>query len=440
MNIRTEPDERRQFYERHLLGETYREIAAATGVSVGCVRYWCRRLRAGGSCVSHYHRPVGGLLGRFDPRVRYWILRLRLQHPGWGPGRIRYHLAQVPSLAWAHRRLPAVAQLGRYLRQWPRLRRRRRRAQAAPPRPDPPLRVHQRWQVDFKLGIGVGDGQQVNLHTIRDPVGEVCIAARVTAAGRAGAKPTRVTTCELQTTLRAGFARWHTLPEEVQTDNEPVFVGDTADAFPGLFTLWLAGLGIRHLTIRPGKPTDNAEIERCHRTLYDYAVNGNQHCTGPQLQQVLEQAVDELARDLPSQAQGCHGQPPVHAHPELLQPSRRFSPEQEGEWFDLARVDAYLAENHWQRLVGQRGQICIGGHHQYYTVGRRYAGAPVLVCFDPPTRSFVFFATRPPYAEIGQRPVRGLDQETLTGLTDPNCQMLPQQPALFRLSGQEVSC
>jgi transposase InsO family protein len=434
MSVKTTADDRRKFYERHLQGETYAEIAAARGVSVGCVRYWCRRLRAGGSCVSHYHQPVCGILCRFDPLVRYGILRLRLEHPRWGPSRIRYHLAQRAAVQRRRLRLPAVAQIGRYLQQWPRLRRRTRPPAVVRTRPDRPERVFQRWQLDFKLGLRLTDGSQVNLHTLRDVVGEVCLAARVTPAGPRGRKPWRVSLCELQATLRAAAAHWHTLPEEVQTDNEAVFVGSTGDAFPGAFTLWLVGLGIRHLTIQPGQPTQNAAVERCHQTLCNYAVSGNEHCDCQQLQQVLDQAVAELACDLPSQAQGCQGQPPVRAHPQLRQPTRRFVPEHEWQAFDLARVDAYLASGVWQRMVGKTGQVCIGGHHQYYSVGRAYAGQIVWVCFDPADRHFVFFDPQPPYAEIGRRPARNLDKAALTGLIDPDCQAVPQQLALFDLT------
>src|SRR5512136_1368641 len=94
MSIKTPADDRRKLYERHQRGETYAEIAEATGVSVGCVRYWCRRLRDGGSCLSQYHRRVGGLLSHFNPLVRYLILRLRLEHPRWGPERIRFKLGE----------------------------------------------------------------------------------------------------------------------------------------------------------------------------------------------------------------------------------------------------------------------------------------------------------------------------------------------------------
>lgn len=439
MKTQTTMSQRQHFYERHERGETYAEIAADSEVSLECVRYWCRRLRVGGSPTTRHYRAKTGLLSDFLPLVRYVILRLRLEHLRWGPQRIREKLGRHASLQ--SQRLPSRAQIGRYLHQWPCFRRRRKHVRPAPTQHAQLTRVYQCWQFDFKMGIPLDDGTQVNLHTIRDPVGEVCIAAVVTPAGPQGRKPRRVTLRAAQNTVRKGFARWHTLPEALQTDNEAVYVGDTARDFPGLFTLWLVGLGIEHWVIRPGKPTDNAEVERCHQTLYNYAIAGCDASNQPHLQACLDRAVDELAFDLPSQAAGCAGRPPVAAHPELLQPQRLFALEQELATFDLKRVDAYLAGCLWQRTVGHTGQICIGGWHQYYSVGRTYAGHQVMVCFDPTDRNFVFFEAQAPYAEIGRPPARNLTTSDLTGLSDPESAIGPQQLALFSDQfAQGVSC
>jgi hypothetical protein len=234
-----------------------------------------------------------------------------------------------------------------------------------------------------------------------------------------------VTVRQLQAALRLGFAQWHTLPDEVQTDHEAVCVGQAREAFPGLFTLWLIGLGIQPVLIRPGTPTDNAEVERCHQTLYNYALLGSAAATLPQLQPALQRAVYELAHELPSQAEGCHGRPPVSAHPQLLHPRRPFAPEQELASFDLRRVDAYLANFLWQRTVGATGEVSLGD--KYYTVRAAYAHHQVLVCFDPTQRHFVFFEATPPYAEIRSRPVRGLGVAELTGITTYTGDAVPQQ-------------
>ena len=93
MSEHTTSRQRALFYQRHTQSETYEEIARDMGVSRECVRYWCRRQRTGQGVESQYHRKSPGLLNRFAPIVRFVILRLRLEHPRWGPDRIR-HTAQ----------------------------------------------------------------------------------------------------------------------------------------------------------------------------------------------------------------------------------------------------------------------------------------------------------------------------------------------------------
>jgi transposase InsO family protein len=433
----TTPEERRNFYRLHLKGQTYREIAESAGVSLGCVRYWCRRQRDGGSPHSCYQPKGTGKLSQFEPKVRYGVLRLRLKHPRWGPNRILVGLRKRSSLEGVE--LPSESSIGRYLHQWEKFRRRAKQVQDHE-RPKQAERVHQRWQIDFKLEIPLSNGMLVNLVTVRDPVGEACIGAYVFPAGKVGKRGQRVNFEQVRSALRLCFIQWGTLPEEIQSDNEAVFIGKPQDNFPSHFTLWLKGLGIVHLRIRPGKPTDNAEVERCQRTITDYAVIGNQDVDLVRLQPILGAAVYELCYELPSQAEGCAGLPPVQAHPELLQPRRPYLLEHETALFDLKAVDDYLASFTWQRKVGKTGQITFG-HHKAYSVGRAYAGEHVSVRFDPADRHFVFFKQADDQEiEIGRRPARDLEVEDLTGLGSWPLGLRPLQLPLPLSFSEGVNC
>jgi transposase len=434
MRTQTKPEQRREFYKQHQAGASYSAIAAQAEVSFECVRYWCRRQRDGGSVQSQYQRQAPGLLSEFGALVRYVILRLKLEHPRWGRNRIRYHLGQRLSLRWV--KLPDESQIGRYLHQWERFRRPRQKRSLERARPDPPTQVHQQWQLDFKTDLELKDGTRVSLHTIRDPVGEACLLGLLFTTELAPHRPERVSLEQARTSLRRCFGRWNTLPDQVQTDGEPTLVSNGQEAFPSIFSLWLQGLGIQHRVTRSGHPTDNAEVERCHRTLNEYVIVGQEKYALAQLQNQLDQALDELLYVLPSRAEGCHGCPPIEAHPELLQPRRPFRPEHELAYFDLSRVDAYLATFIWSRKVGQTGQICLGGQHHYYSVGRAYAGQEVFIRFDPTDRHFVFYdnpdQAQPP---IGRRPARNLEVADLTGLATWPTGLLPQQLPLPFLEG-----
>lgn len=416
MGAWTTREQRKSFYQRHRNGETYRQIADSYGVSRGCVRYWCRRQRDGGDCQTRHSHRRRGLLSQFDAKVRYCILRLRLEHPRWGPNAILNRLKKRRSLRGL--RLPSKASIGRYLHQWPRFRR-RPKVKVERKRPNQPTEVHQRWQLDFKVKIALEDGTLVNLHTARDPVGEACTGACIFAVGQVGESAKRVQLENVMWFLRTCFADWQALPDEIQTDGEPVLIGRAGEHFfPSRFTLWLKGLGIDHLVIRSGKPTDNAEVERCHRTVNDYAIIGNEGLNVKQLQQVLQDSVRELTYELPSRAEGCDGQPPVKAHPGLLEPRRPYQPEHELSLFDLRRVDEYLATFTWKRVVGRTGQVQVGTKQRRYGIGSAYARQQILVRFDPADRHFVFSTIDDPDREIARRPARGLEVTDITGLAE----------------------
>lgn len=424
MNNQTTSTQRRAFYEHHRRGMTYQEIGQAYKVSKECVRYWCRRQRDGGSCKTVYRRKNKRVLNTFEPIVRYCVLRLRLEHPCWGPDTIRFHLTRRPSLR--NKRLPSPASIGRYLHQWPRFHRRQSRPEPRP-RLNQATDVHQRWQLDFKVHIELDDGTLIHLHNAYDPVGSVCIGSSVFMAGKKGDRR-RVQMENVRGFLRTCFARWQTLPREVQTDGETVLTGKPVEnAFPSIFTLWLKGLGIDHLVTRPGKPTDNAHVERCHRTINEYVIIGNEHVSPTQLQTLLEQAVDDLAFHRPSRAHGCGGRPPTVAYPELLQPTRAFQPEQELASFDLKKVDEFLASLSWPRKVGSDGRVRLG--KERYFVGCKYRHRQLVVRFDPDDRSFFFSLADEPNDELKRLPAKGLTETSLLGIDEwPFGQGIQQLP------------
>jgi transposase InsO family protein len=437
MRTRTEIDQREQFYRLHQAGSTYLEISQYFRVSKECVRYWCRRQRDGKGCQSHYSRARKGFLSRFDAKVRFVILRLRLHHPRWGPNRILARLRKRPSLRGL--RLPDESSIGRYLHQWPKFRRSTNKKRPAQ-RPNQPIEVHQRWQIDFKLGIELQEGTRVNLHTVRDPVGEACIGAFVYLAP-ADKLPKHVPMEEVRATLRACFAHWGTLPAEIQTDGEATLVAKTSDLLPSEFTLWLMGLGIVHLVIRSGVPTDNAEVERCHRTIHEYAILGNEKADLEKLQQILDESLYELNYELPSWAADCAGQPPIRAHPELLQPLRPYRPELELAVFDLKRVDAFLTSLRWERKVDINGVIYLG---KRYYLGAKYARRTFTVRFDPVDRQFVCYDcdANGEEEELRRWPVQNLEIADLTGLIEVAWPtgLGPQQLRLPLKFAEEVNC
>jgi len=307
------------------------------------------------------------------------------------------------------------------------------------------------WEVDMKVEIPLDDGTLATLATVRDVAGGVCVAAAVVDVGthqpghRGRGK--RLTHPQVLAVLRQGFLRYGVVPKAIQTDGEALFSGHPDQLFPALFDLWCLGMSICHRRIQPGRPTQNGAVERAHQTLMREAILGNTHLPLAALHQALQQGLDRLANDLPSRAAGCQGQPPHQAHPELLQPMHLpgltpYSQVHELEHFNLAQVDAYLAQFTWRRRVNQQGQVNLGVRETRYQVGKAFAGQTVLARFAPQDRLVVFSADLTPAyavtdarlqlgAELARCKVRKLDKEDLCGFSLMPEALLPLlQPAL----------
>ena len=101
-------------------------------------------------------------------------------------------------------------------------------------------------------------------------------------------------------------------------------------------------LGRRASFIRPNTPTDQAQVERTHRTLDGFVGLPDPRLDLGQLQQRLDSEREQHNRWFPSRASDCAGRPPLLAHPELQHPRRPYRLEWERQLFDLQRVYDYL--------------------------------------------------------------------------------------------------
>jgi len=191
---------------------------------------------------------------------------------------------------------------------------------------------------------------------------------------------------------------------------------------PTRLTWWWVGLGIEHRLIPRRTPKRNGTVKRSHRTLNKRTLRDRQFEDADDLQPQSDADWSELNAECPSQAKGCHGQPPLVAHPELRRPRRPYQPEGETTLFDLTRVEAYLAQPRWLRLVSQVGQVSLGGYR--YGLGVAWAGQTVSIHFEAATRQFVFTQLRPARKRDPRHPqlaparlaAQGLSLEQLTGL------------------------
>ena len=422
--------ERESIYDGKLNHQHLLTLADAQQCSYSCARKWWRRGRdRGRDALRQTQRqsaPAPGLLSQFDPKVaeraRYW----KGQHPKRGPNRILHDLATDPLLQGLA--LPKRATLAAYFHQvCPEL---LQPHQPAPAKPTPVGTVHERWQLDGKENLRLGDGTIATTLDLREPVACVFLGSQAHAVQTAKGWR-KLTLPETQADLRLAFTRYG-LPASLQTDRERLYGQPPEEAFPTNFTLWLVGLGIQHVFSRPHQPTDQPTVERGHRTLCDWMAAPEPWANLPQLQADLDQACHLHNAVLPSQAGDCQGRIPLQVHPEVLQPQRPYHPSAELALFSLTRIDHFLAQFVWHHKVTPSGQAFVRDQAVY--LGPARAGQCVEVRFDPSDRQLVFR-----HAQTGQElkrcPLRGLDVATLTGLPMPASDRTPPVQLSFPWPG-----
>ncbi len=413
--------EKQYIYQRKQVGATLGQIAQELNCSQETVRKWWRHLRDQ-TQPRRRGRPAHGILSSYPAAVRERAVALKRAHPHWGPATVKLELKR--QLALPEAELPSAARLSALFQvACPEAVQPRRRRQYPEQPPPTVLHPHQRWQIDGQEKVPVGTDDVATILNVRDPVGALMIASRafITTTQKGWRK---LDLFEVQDTLRLAFIEWG-LPLEIQTDREVVYVGPADADFPSPFTLWLVGLGLKHIVSRERRPTDNAQVERNHRTLGDMAWKDQTGTTLAALQASLDEHRRRHNEEFPVRAADCRGRPPLQVRPWARHSGRPYHPGYEWDLFDLDRIDTFLASHVWIRTVSATGRVSVGGH--YYYVGRRHLNAPVSVRFIPQRRTFRFQLEDGTL--VADLSAVGLDKANLIGYipTDLVC------PALFQL-------
>lgn len=399
--------EKQYVYDRKQQGMSLAKIAQELDCALETARKWWRYKRDARR-PRRRGRPRTGILSTYPARIREEAVFLKRTHPHWGPANVKLEMKRRMHLEVDE--LPSNARLSALFRaECPEAvqpRQKHHYPEKAPPKASCP---HERWQIDEKEAVRVGDREWANILNIRDPVGALMIASRafLTTTEKAWRKLDRQ---EVQDTLREAFQRWG-LPLQIQTDHGKKYVGNSQASFPALFTLWLVGLGIDHIVSRSRRPTDQPQVERSHRTVGDMSWKDQHFDTVEQLQALVDDCCQRYNYEFPVQAARCAGCPPLEVYPWAHHSGRPFHPELEWELFDLQRVDAYLADYVWTRPVSQHGEVKIGRHR--YHVGCIHAGQTISVRFVPDQRAFRFEASDGSWSV--DRPAIGLDKVDIIG-------------------------
>jgi len=214
-----------------------KSVTARDGISV---RLACRAFAISETCYRYEPK-----LDRENAEVADWLLRLTQTHRRWGFGLCFMYLRNVKGYRWNHKRVYRIyRELELNLRITPRRRIRREHPGVL----DVPTAKNQIWSMDF-MSDQLTSGKTFRTFNVIDDYNREALGIEVDLSLPAA----RVTRALEQ------IIEWRGKPSAIRCDNGPEYISQA-------LVDWANERRITIIYIQPGKPTQNAYVERFNRT------------------------------------------------------------------------------------------------------------------------------------------------------------------------------
>jgi putative transposase len=205
----------------------------------------CRTFAVSETCYRYQPRRVDD-----NDEIADWLVRLTTAYRSWGFGLCFLHLRNVKGKPWNHKR---VYRIYRALELNLRIKPRKRLVREKPVPLAVPDTANQTWSMDF-MHDALGDGRAFRLFNVLDDFNREGLAIEADLSLPA------------MRVIRAldQIIEWRGKPTAIRCDNGPEYIS-------GALLTWAATRQIRIDHIQPGKPQQNAYVERFNRTVrYDW--------------------------------------------------------------------------------------------------------------------------------------------------------------------------
>lgn len=219
-----------------------RELAvkavAMKGVSIALA---CRAFEVSETCYRYSPK-----LDDENEQIADLLLGLTRAKKTWGFGLCFLYLRNVQGHGWNHKR---VYRIYRELELNLRIKPRKRLKREKPDELAVPEAPNEVWSMDF-MADRLGDGRQFRLLNVLDDFNREGLGIEIDFSLPA------------ERVVRAlnRIIEWRGKPLAIRVDNGPEYVSST-------LTIWAEKLGIALTYIQPGKPQQNAYVERYNRTV-----------------------------------------------------------------------------------------------------------------------------------------------------------------------------
>ncbi|EXJ09005.1 Integrase core domain protein [Nitrincola nitratireducens] len=204
------------------------------------IRFACITMGISESCF-HYQCKLSGE----NALVADWLLRLTETHRRWGFGLCFLYLRNVKHFTWNHKR---VYRIYKALELNLRIKPRRRIKRDKPDALSVPTAINQVWSMDF-MSDNLSDGRSLRTFNVIDDYNREGLGIEVDLS-----LPSLRVIRALEQMIE-----WRGQPAAIRCDNGPEYIS-------GELINWAEKRRITLLYIQPGKPTQNAYIERFNRT------------------------------------------------------------------------------------------------------------------------------------------------------------------------------
>lgn len=210
------------------------------GARRACVRVACKTFGISESCYRYQGKHKAE-----NEEIANWLLRLTDNHRTWGFMLCFLYLRNVRGFTWNHKR---VYRIYRALELNLRIKPRKRLVRQEPEPLVEPACINEVWSMDF-MQDQLADGRSIRALNVIDDFNREALGIEVDFSLPAQ----RVVRALTQIVEQRGR------PLAIRCDNGPEYVGT-------IMTNWASKRGIKLEYIQPGKPQQNAYIERFNRT------------------------------------------------------------------------------------------------------------------------------------------------------------------------------
>jgi putative transposase len=195
------------------------------------------------SVATYYYKPR---LSAANQQIADWLLRLTTANKRWGFGLCYLYLRNVKGFGWNHKR---IYRIYRELELNLRIKPRRRIKRDKPDALSVPLAPNQVWSIDF-MSDSLTDGRTIRTFNVLDDYNREGLGIEVDQS---------LPSARVITALER-IMEWRGKPAAIRCDNGPEYVSQS-------LVNWANEHQITLMYIQPGKPTQNAYIERFNRTV-----------------------------------------------------------------------------------------------------------------------------------------------------------------------------